>query len=159
MTDRRNMSRLAIASLLAAAVCAPTAAAMPIDNSGSTTDMHASTVQKPASASQDLRSEAAVPGARAPVSPAEGTKVAKADLRSENPTDPTRAPKPSAGVPTWPTSPKPIAPVSAEPVAGDGDGGGLEWPVAVLALAGALALGGAVGIAGHRLRAQTRPAS
>jgi hypothetical protein len=156
MTDHRNLSRLAIASLLAAAVCAPTAAAMPIDNGGSTSkahapssaamDMHASTVHKPASASQDLRSEAAVPGSRAPVSPAEGTKVA------------TRAPERPAGPPTWPANPKPITPVSAQPAADDGDGGGLEWPVAALALAGALALGGALGIAGHRLRAQTRPA-
>jgi hypothetical protein len=168
MPDRRNLSRLAIASLLAVAVCAPMATAKPIDDGGvkskahapssAAMDMHASTVKKPASANQDLRTEASVPGARPPVSELDAAQVTKPDLRSENAADPSRAPEPPVGLPTWPLDPKPIIPASPQPVAGDGDGDGIDWPIAALVLAGALALGGGVGIAGHRLRTQTRPA-
>jgi hypothetical protein len=61
-------------------------------------------------------------------------------------------------MPTWPIDPKPLVPVSPQPVAGDGDGGDFEWPVALVAVMGALALGGGLAIAGHRFRTQTRPA-
>jgi hypothetical protein len=163
MPDRRKMSRLAIASLLAGALTAPVANAKPIDGgytskayapSSAQMDMHASTVKKPASANQDLRTEGSIAPSRA-AAQASGVKT---DLRSENAADPSRAPESPVGMPTWPADPKPIAPVAPQPVAGDGDGGNVEWPIAVLALTGALALGGALVIAGRRFRTQTRPA-
>lgn len=163
MPDRRKMSGLAIASLLAAALTAPVANAKPIHGpytsnghapSAAQMDMHASTVEKPASANQDLRTEGSIAPSRA----AADANVVKQDFRSENAADPSRAPESPVGMPTWPVDPKPIAPVAPQPVAGDGDGGDVEWPIAVLALMGALALGGALVIAGRRLRAQTRPA-
>ena len=83
--------------------------------------------------------------------------VVKSDLRTEAAADPSRAPKTPVGMPTWPVNPKPIAPPAPQPVAAVSDGGDFEWPIAVLAL-GALVLGGGVLIAGHRLRAQARPA-
>jgi hypothetical protein len=153
MPDRSKMSRLAIAALLAAAVTAPSAAsAMQYAPSSVQGDMHASTVVPPGAANQDLRTE----GAISPSRPADHPRGA--DLRTENAADPSRAPEPPAGLPTWPVDPKPIAPVSPQPVAGDGDGGDVEWPIAVLALMGALALGGGIAVAGQRLRTQARPA-
>ena len=161
MPDSRKLFRLAIASLLAAAFVAPAASAMPIDPTGpadatadpAQMDMHASTVHRPPAADQDLRAEGSIPASRA----AAHASILKADLRSENAADPTRAPEPPIGMPSWPVDPKPITPAAPQPVAGDGDGGDFEWPIAVLALTGALLLGGAVVVAGRRL-AQTRPA-
>jgi len=164
MPDCRKMSRLAIASLLAAAVTAPAATAMPVEHGGFTSkayapssaksDMHASTVHRPASAYQDLRAEGSIAPSRA----AAKASVIKPDLRTENAADPSRAPQPPVGLPTWPVDPKPLVPVSQEPVAVDGDGGDIEWPIAVVGLIGALALGGGLTFAGQRLRTQTRPA-
>lgn len=159
MPDSRKMFRLAIASLLAAAFVAPAASAMPIDPTGpadatgpAQLDKRASTVDKPAG-HQDLRAEGSIPSSRAAAQPS----ILKADLRSENAADPTRAPEPPIGMPAWPLDPKPITPAAPQPVAGDGDGGDFEWPIAALALMGALLLGGAVVVASRRL-AQTRPA-
>ena len=162
MPDRRKTCRLLVVSLLAAAVAAPAATAMPSVEYTSKAnaprkaadDMHASTVHRPAPAKQDLRAEGSIAGSRA----AAQAQVPGADLRSENAVDPTRAPEPPIGLPTWPVDPEPIVPAAPVPVAGDGGGADVEWPVAVLALIGALALGGAAGIAGHRMRTQTRPA-
>jgi hypothetical protein len=143
MQHRKRMSSLAIVPLLAAAIAAPAATAQPID-------MHGSTVQKPAAAQQDLRSEAAT-GASSPVS--RQNQDPGQDLRSEASADTSRAPRPAAGVPTWPASPKPITPVSQQPVADvGGDGGGIDWPVSLLAIAGALLLAGSLGVAGKRYR-------
>ena len=164
MLDRKKMSRLAIASLLAVAVTAPTAtAAMPVTHHGSTSeasapssaemDMHASTVHRP-SINQDLRSEGSIASSRA----AADAPSVTADLRSENTADPSRAPEPPVGMPTWPLDPKPLTPPAPQPVAVDGGGGDFELPTALLALMGALALGGALGIVGRKLRTQTRPA-
>jgi hypothetical protein len=74
----------------------------------------------------------------------------KSDLRSENAADPSRAPEPPVGLPTWPLDPKPLTPVPAEPVADDGDGG-VDWQVPAL-IAGALLLLGGLGVAGTRYR-------
>lgn len=185
MKARRKMiSRLVLATLLASAGAAPVAASMPVDDtafysskayapSAAQMDMHASTVKPPAAASQDLRTEASMApsratvrasvvkpdlrteGAIAPSRAVAHASVVKSDFRTEAAAAPSRAP---VGMPTWPVNPKPIAPPAPQPVAADGDGGGFEWPIAVLAL-GALVLGGGVMIAGHRLRAQARPAS
>jgi len=151
MPHRNNMSRLAVASLIAAALSAPAAMANPA------IDTTVSPVQKPTPGNQHVRSEGAmaqsiVPQTKAPV---------HVDLRSEGAKDQTRAPQPTAlrpGAPTWPEHPKVLVP-PAQTVATDGGGGiDVEWPVVVLALAGTLLLGGGVGVAGYRLRAQPRPA-
>ena len=56
------------------------------------------------------------------------------------------------GLPTWPVDPQPITPlVVDEPVATVGDDG-LEWPLTGILLAGALLLGGTVGILGAHFR-------
>jgi hypothetical protein len=162
MPKGNMLSRLAIASLTAAAVAAPAAVAQPMD-------MHASTVHKPAAAQQDLRGEAAADSV---------VKPAKVDLRGEAASDSSRAPisrpavpgeldlrgeaaadlsgPPSgeprlAGPPTWPVSPTPLAAPSAAVVADDGDGG-IDIPTSVLIIAGALVAAGGLTVAALRLR-------
>jgi hypothetical protein len=166
MPKGNTLSRLLIASLSAAAIAAPAAVAQPTDPAQ--LDMHASTVTKPASAQQDLRSEAA----------ADPSRPAGKDLRSEAAADPSRAPSnpgnssypgsfpgppilpahPSLapanpGPPVWPTHPQPI-PSAPAPVADsvDGGDGGVDLPVALLAIAGTLALGGGLTVAALRHR-------
>jgi hypothetical protein len=169
MPKGNTLSRLLIASLSAAAIAAPAAVAQPADPAQ--LDMHASTVTKPASAQQDLRSEAA----------ADPSRPAGKDLRSEAAADPSRAPSnpgnssypgsfpappilpapgshvpaKNPGPPVWPTNPQPIASAPA-PVADsvDGGDGGVDLPVALLAIAGTLALGGGLTVAAlkHRTR-------
>ena len=148
MPKGNTFSRLLIASLSAAAIAAPAAVAQPTDPVQR--DMHASTVTKPASVQQDLRAEAAV---------ADPSRPAGKDLRSEATADPSRAPSSSPGSfpgpPVWPTNPQPIASAPA-PVADvvDGGDGGIDLPVALLAIAGTLALGGVITVAAlkHRTR-------
>jgi len=161
MQDRKKLSRLAIAGLLAVAVGVPTATAagMPIDSTRyvsqqdvlATTDMHASTVQAPAAPKQDLRSENAIAPSRAAAVHPRGVMP---DLRGEFAADPEPAPGTPAGLPTWPVDPKPIAPVVAQPVDGDGNGIDIEWPIAALLLSGALVLGSALTFAAKRVRTQ-----
>jgi hypothetical protein len=166
MPKGNTLSRLLIASLSAAALAAPAAVAQPMDPAQM--NMHASTVTKPASAQQDLRSEAA----------ADPSRPAGKDLRSEAAADPSRAPSnpgnssypgsfpgppilpahPSLapanpGPPVWPTHPQPITSAPA-PVADsvDGGDGGVDLPVALLAIAGTLALGGGLTVAALRHR-------
>ena len=160
MPHRKNMSRLAVASLIAAAVSAPAAMANPA------VDTTASPVQKPTPGNQHVGSQGAmaqsiVPQTKTPV---------HVDLRSEgameiyggpHPSDRARAPQPTAlrpGAPTWPEHPRVLVPPAQTVATDGGDGIDVEWPVAVLALAGTLLLGGGVGVAGYRLRAQPRPA-
>jgi hypothetical protein len=164
MPKGNTLSRLLIASLSAAAIAAPAAVAQPTDPVQ--LDMHASTVTKPASAQQDLRSEAA----------ADPSRPAGKDLRSEAAADPSRAPSSypgsfpgppilpapgshvpakNPGPPVWPTNPQPIASAPA-PVADSVDGDGVDLPVALLAIAGTLALGG--GLTVVALRHRTRVA-
>ena len=128
MPKGNTMSRLLIASLATAALAAPSAVAQPTDPAQ--LDMHASTVTKPKSAQQDLRSEAAADPSRSPAYPGS-------------------FPAP----PTWPTHPQPI-PSAHAPVAdaGDGGDGGIDLPVALLGIAGTLALGGGLTVAGLRQR-------
>ena len=163
MPHRKNMSRLAVASLIAAAVSAPAAMANPA------IDTTASPVQKPTPGNQHVGSEGAmaqsiVPQTKQPANVDLGSEGAMEIYGGPHPSDRARAPQPTAlrpGAPTWPEHPRVLVP-PAETVATDGGDGGdgidVEWPVAVLALAGTLLLGGGVGVAGYRLRAQPRPA-
>lgn len=153
MQERKTLSVLA-AMLLTMAIAAPAATAMPADpltqqssqedrrgenaagqsdsavnpqtqTPAAQLDMHASTVTAPAPAKTDLRSEAAA--------------------------DPTRAPEPPVGMPTWPVDPQPITPVQQQPVA-DGDGGGVDWQIPAIAIIGSLLLLGGLAVAGTRYR-------
>lgn len=151
MSHRRNIARLAVASLLAVAISAPAAIAKPaLDTTGSPS-------QGSTAGAQDKRSEGAKDRSIVPQTKA----TVNGDRRSEAAKDQTRAPQPEApfpGQPTWPAYPRALAP-PAQPVAtGDGGDVDVEWPVAVLALAGTMLLGGGLAVAGYRLRAQARPA-
>jgi hypothetical protein len=154
MPDRKTLSGLLAATLVVAATAAPAAQAVPVD------------AQKPASAQQDLRTEASAGQSGSALSPQTKTPAAqldmyastvekpspaKQDLRSEAAADPARAPEPPLGLPTWPADPKPIAPVTTQPVA-DGDGGGVDWQVPVLAIVGSLLLLGGAAVLGTRYR-------
>jgi hypothetical protein len=130
--------------LVALAIAAPAAQAMPADPRQ--LDMHASTVQKPEPQKQDLRTEAA---ADASVRPQTGAPSAVQDLRTEAVAD--KAPETPVGLPVWPRDPQPIVPVSHEPVA-TGGGDGVEWPLSGILIAAALLLGGTLGVAGTRRR-------
>ena len=146
MPKGNTLSRLLIASLAAAAVAAPAAVAQPIDPQGTTSS-------SPQSAQQDLRSEAAADPSRA-------SQSAQQDLRTEATADPSRAPsypRYVQGPPTWPMHPQPISPAPAHVAdAGGGDNGGIDLPVALISIAGTLALGG--GFAAVTLRHRTRTA-
>jgi len=157
MQDRSRFARLAVTALVAAAVAAPaTATAMPVPDDGlrstpyvpGSAAMYASSVHRQPAVHQELRTEGSIPASRA----AFQARKAKLDLRTEAAADPSRAPEPPVGLPTWPLDPKPIVPAAPQPVATDGDGIDIEWPIAALALAGALALGGGLAFAGTRLR-------
>ena len=144
-THRRILHRLALASLAALCIGAPVASAGPIDpvGTGTTTqdprqqDMHASTVQKPDEVVvvRDARGESAAGG---------GTTGGTA----------TKARVP--GPPTWPVNPTPLPQPEQQPVAtGGSDDIGIDLPVALLILAGTLALGGGLAVAAMKARAHT----
>ena len=124
MHIRSSVSRLVVATLVAATVAVPTAAAMPIRGRRygrpkyalEQQDMHASTVHVPEGGSRDRRAEGSIPGSRtAP--------------QKNGPS----MPAPPPGLPTWPVDPEPIVPAQPDPVsATDGDGGTTGWPVALL---------------------------
>ncbi len=148
-THRRILHRLALASLAALCIGAPVASAAPTDPAGTGTttqdprqqDMHASTVQKPDKVVvvRDARGESAAGG---------GTTGGTT----------TKAPLP--GPPTWPVNPAPLPQPEQQPVAtGDGDDIGIDLPVALLILAGTLALGGGLAVAAMKARAHTTRAA
>jgi hypothetical protein len=156
MPKGNTLSRLAIASLAAAALGAPAAAAaQPI------MDMHASTVNA-AAAEQDLRGEAASESAvkpakvdrRGEAAAESAVKPAKVDLRGEAAADPSRAPvsrPPLPGPPTWPAHPTPLMAPTTAVVADDGDGG-IDIPASVFIVAGTLLAAGGMGAAALRFR-------
>ena len=150
-THRRILHRLALASLAALCIGAPVASAGPIDpvGTGTTTqdprqqDMHASTVQKPDKVVvvRDARGESAAGG---------GTTGGTADQSAAA----------LPGPPTWPENPTSLPQPEQQPVAtGDGDDIGIDLPVALLILAGTLALGGGLAVAGMKARAHTTRAA
>jgi hypothetical protein len=154
MQERKTLSVLA-AVLLTLAIAAPAATAMPADP------------LTPQPSKQDLRGEASAGQSDSAVNPQTKTPAAqldmhastvkapepaKMDLRSEAAVDPTRAPDPPVGMPTWPVDPQPITPVDQQPVA-DGDGGGVDWQIPVIAIVGSLLLLGGLAVAGTRYRA------
>jgi hypothetical protein len=80
--------------------------------------------------------------------------VQRTDMRGEATKDTSRAPAPPRqlpGPPTWPMHPKPITPAQVA-VADDGNGDGVDAPVVAAIVAGALALGGGLTVAGLRHR-------
>jgi hypothetical protein len=76
------------------------------------------------------------------------------DVRGEASADTSRPAQTPHGLPTWPVNPKPLTPPASQPVATTGDGGDVDvdWPVAALAMAGTLLLGGGMGVAATRRR-------
>jgi hypothetical protein len=162
MSHRKTLSGLLAAPLVVAAIAAPAATAAPIDaplrpttagavlKDARQVDMHASTVVKPA-AKQDLRSEATIDTTA--LSPQTHTPAAQQDLRTEAAGGGgSKAPETPVGLPTWPVDPKPIVPVSHEPLAATDGGDGIEWPLSGILLAGALLAGGTLGVAGAKYR-------
>jgi hypothetical protein len=159
MQSRKSI--LAVPLLIGAIAAPAVATAMPQGNGGYpftpsyTTaqarqmDMHASTVHQPASPKQDLRSEAAADASRAPATAASHTVYDGRDLRTEAAVDRTPAPEPPPGLPNFPTNTQPLPRVAHQPVATatGGDGDGIDWPIAIIAMAGALLIGGTVGVA------------
>jgi hypothetical protein len=144
MSQRRNLPRLLLAALAATCIAVPTAYAMPIDPQGTTTqdkrqqDMHASTVKKADRTTQDARGESAA---------TRGTAGAASEPRLQGP-------------PTWPSYPTPLPRPAQQPIATDGGGDdiGTDLPVALLVLAGTLALGGGLAVVAMKVRVHTRTA-
>ena len=139
MSPRKTLTRIAALGLATAAAAAPAAGAMPIDQSypayPTPGDLRGEAAQSyPAYPTPgDLRGEAAADG--------KSTADVGRDLRGEAAADGTRtAVRPLPGPPTWPENPTPIAPrVAPAPVTGGTDD---DAPVVLIALIGALALGG-----------------
>ena len=152
----KQISRLALAAIIATAVVAPTAGAVPVYG-GQSYDVNRTTGEyMPATAAQDdvtapvgsdLRSE----GAKSPiVSRPETAAVQGSDLRGESAKGPGIS-TPPPGLPTWPLDPKPI--VKPQPVAATDTGdGSFDWPLAGLIAGGVIALAGAALVARHQLR-------
>jgi hypothetical protein len=153
--QRKIITRLAVATLAAMTVAVPAATAKPIDPAAAgprQTDMHASTVQKP---KLDHRGEATKPESRALV------LKPQPDSRGEATKPESRVPAPPpVGMPTWPVNPTPLTPPTPAPLVADGGNGVGDdgFPVVLIVIAGALALGGAMAATGLRLRARTHPA-
>jgi len=162
MHVRKSISQIAVATMVAATVAIPTAGAMPAEGviygsseyAAEQQDMHASTVHKSDRSAGDRRGEGSIAGSRAQAR----ADFVKPDLRTEAAKGPSIS-TPPAGLPTWPVDPTPIAPAHVDAVtATDGDGGAIDWPIALLIAAGAIALAGALAVTAHQLRrTQARP--
>ena len=158
MQAGKQISRLALAAIIATAVVAPTAGAVPVYG-GHAYDVNRTTGEyMPAAAAQDdvtarvgsdLRSE----GAKSPiVSRAETSVATGSDMRGESAKGPGVS-TPPAGLPTWPLDPTPIVTPAAQPVAATDTGdGSFDWPLAGLIAGGVIALAGAALVARHQLR-------
>jgi hypothetical protein len=173
-THRRILHRLALASLAALCIGAPVASAGPIDpvGTGTTTtqdprqqDMHASTVQKSDAVGvvRDARGESAAGGGTTDkvvvVRDARGESAVGGGTTGGTAGGPVREPR-VQGPPTWPENPTSLPQPEQQPVAsGDGDDIGIDLPVALLILAGTLALGGGLAVAGMKARAHTTHAA
>ncbi len=175
MTHRNTLSRLALTSLTVALLATAPASAMPADPGGTGAtyprqqDMYGSTVQAPKETAdrsvQDARGEAAAgSSAQTPkekasrtVQDARGEAAAGGGTGSTGPVS-----KPALqGPPTWPMhpTPLPLPQPAPQPVATDGgDDIGLDLPVALLILAGTLAIGGGMAVVATKGRTRTRVA-
>jgi hypothetical protein len=158
MQAGKQISRLALAAIIATAVVAPTAGAAPVYG-GQSYDVNRTTGEyMPATAAQDdvtapvgsdLRSE----GAKSPiVSRVDKPAVVGSDMRGESAKGPGIS-TPPPGLPTWPLNPTPIVPAAPQPVAATDTGdGSFDWPLAGLIAGGVIALAGAALVARHQLR-------
>lgn len=182
MQVRKQLPQFVLTALIAVAVAAPVAGAVPLYDghppqratgdaydvnretgaytpAGAAADMHASTVT-PAFEKEivaaDLRTEAAK-------TPAETTLVTgelpgDADLRTEAAKGPGTA-TPPIGLPTWPRNPVPVVTPGPEPVqATEPDGGSFDWTLAGLIAAGLVACAGAALVTRQTLRGHARAA-
>ena len=145
-----RISRAVLATVVAGAVVAPAAQAVPAHNGSepqpAQLDMHASTVVPAAPKGNDvvadIRGEASKPAPK-------GNVVA--DIRGE-----ASKPVPSTpvipGVPVFPTDTTPISSPKTLPVATGGGNDDFDWPLAGLIAAIAAAMGGAAYLAARQLR-------
>ncbi len=156
-----RISRVVMATVVAGAVAAPAAHAVPAHNGSelhaaqaakaaqaAQLDMHASTVVPAAPKGNvvtDIRGEASKPA------PAPKGNVVVTDIRGE-----ASKPAPSTpavpGVPVFPTDTTPIASPKTLPVATGNGNDGFDWPLAGLLAAIAAAMGGAAYVVGRQLR-------
>jgi hypothetical protein len=141
MQAGKQISRLALAAMIAIVVGAPAAGAMPAQDgqsyevnrvTGEYTratagpDKHVATP-----AGSDLRTE----GAKSPI-------VSKIDT-------------PPLGLPTWPENPTPVVTAAPQPVAATDSGdGSFDWPLAGLIAGGVIALAGAALLTRQQMRGQ-----
>lgn len=174
MSHRSIRSRLAMTSLAVALLATAPASAMPADPQGTAAkdprqqDMYGSTVQAPKGNEsrnvQDARGEAAA--ASSAQTPKEKAARTVQDARGEAAAGGgtgSAAPKSKPvlqGPPTWPMYPTPLPrPAQQQPiVVDDSDDIGLDLPVALLILAGTLAVGGGIAVAATKGRTRTRVA-
>jgi hypothetical protein len=137
MSHRKTLSRLTIASLVAAGIAAPAATAIPAGPPVGTVKDHwqahmPTTATKPETTHQERRGEAAVDQSQPRV----------------------RHPR-LVGPPTWPENPEPIGRAETQSAGGDGGVGDDDVPVLALVIGGALVLGGGMAVTAVRLRART----
>jgi hypothetical protein len=151
MSHCKTVYRLVVAALATIALAAPTAFAMPFGSGPMGADlrqqdMHASTVQAPV-ARQDQRTPDAVDQSTPKAAPVHQ------DQRSPDAVDQTRPQPAPVGMPTWPAHPEPLTPPKEPTVLPTGgNGGGVDWTLPAIALAGCLMFGGALVAARTRLR-------
>ena len=179
MQVRKQLPQSVLTALVAVAVAAPVAGAVPVydghpphratgeaydvnretgaytpaDASG---DMHASTVA-PAFEKKIVGTDLRTEGAKSPIQSrvVTGDLPGGGDLRSEVAKEPRTVP----GLPVFPDPDNVPAPRAPEPVAAtDGDGGSFDWTLAGLIAAGLAAFAGAALATRQQLRGHTRPA-
>ena len=142
-----SISRAVLATVVAGAVAAPAAQAMPVHDSQTRGDcvmMARSCLTTDQIRQIDMHASTVVPAAP------KGNDVV-ADLRGE-----ASKPAPSTpaipGVPVFPTDTTPIAKPKPAPVATDDGNGDFDWPLAGVLAAITIALGGAAFVTGRQLR-------
>ena len=155
MSNFRMLSRLVFVALVAVLVAAPVSSAMPAGPHGN--DAATFDARGEAAASGGGTGAAAATALPAYPTPMDARGEAAASGGGTGSTGPAAKPSfPSS--PTWPTNPTPLPRPTQQPVATDGgDEIGVDLPVALLILAGTLAVGGAA-VALVKGRAPTRVA-
>ena len=148
MSKGKQISRLALAAIVATAVAGPVSA-----QAQQAYDVNQMTgAYTPATtAGADLRTESTKSPIVSQLKAKEARTSAGLDLRSESAKGP-RTSTPPPGLPTWSLNPRPIVPVIPEPAAtADSGDGSIDWPPAGLIAGGLIALAGVALIArrGH----------